>query len=162
VGERETSPSSIEELTKQSCQDAIRLTLNFSLVEQQDVKWEALLWRENLFILIPDGISLDGSKEAFVALLEFAEEELRCKLVTVYFGKDRGDRSKGVSLLTCLSINLFLPTVITFLTFIFFSLLNDYLIRLFMFLGFVTLPPTILWFPLTRPIICSTCLTIGG
>jgi len=102
-------PPSIGELTKQSVQDALRLTLHFNLAEQHDVKWDAVLWRENLYLQIPNGIPLEGSKEAFITMLEFAEEELRCKHVTVCFSKNRSDMS--------------------------------YLARIFMFLGFVTLPP---------------------
>lgn len=87
------APPSIGELTKQSCQHAIRLTLNISLLEGHEVKWQSIIWRENLFIHIPSGISLDNSKEAFISLLEFAEEELQCMRVTVYFDKNRSDRN---------------------------------------------------------------------
>jgi len=103
------SPPSNGDFTKQSCQDALRLTLNLTLAEQQDVNWDAVLWHESLYLQIPNGIPLDGSKEAFITLLEFAEEELQCKQVTVCFAKNRSDR--------------------------------NYLMRIFMFLGFVTLPP---------------------
>ena len=45
-----------------------------------------------LFIHIPN-TPTDNSKEAFIALLEFAEEELYCKNVIVYFDKTKPDRS---------------------------------------------------------------------
>lgn len=94
VGKYKSVPS-IGDLTKQSCQDAIRLTLNINLLEQPDVKWDSILWRENLFIHIPNGIPLENSKEAFISMLEFAEEELQCMQVTVYFDKNRSDRSES-------------------------------------------------------------------
>lgn len=86
-------PPTIGELTKLSCQDPIRLTLNIELIEQ-NVKWDAILWNEILFIHVPNSIALDNSKEAFISLLEFAEEELMCKQVNVYFSKNRSDRSE--------------------------------------------------------------------
>jgi len=103
------APPSIVELTKLSLQDAIRLTLNITLIEQQDVIWDAILWREVLFIRIPSGISLDNSKEAFISLLEFAEEELQCKQVTVYFDKNRNDRPILVRLFNFIGFSILPP-----------------------------------------------------
>jgi len=103
------APPSIGELTKQSCQQAIRLTLNISLLEGHQVKWEAIIWRENLFIHVPNGISLDNSKEAFISLLEFAEEELQCMTVTVYFDKNRSDRSVLVRLFNFIGFSMLPP-----------------------------------------------------
>lgn len=103
------SPPSIVDLTKQSRQQAIRLTLSITLLEGHEVKWEAILWRENLFIHIPDGISLDNSKEAFISLLEFAEEELQCMAVTVYFEKNRSDRNVLVRLFSFIGFSILPP-----------------------------------------------------
>lgn len=103
------TPTSIGELTKQSRQQAIRLTFNISLLEQYDVKWEAIIWRESLFIHIPNGISLDNSKEAFISLLEFAEEELECMRVTVYFDKNRSDRNVLVRLFNFIGFSVLPP-----------------------------------------------------
>jgi len=102
-------PPSVGELTKLSCHDAIRLTLNVASIEQQDVQWEAILWKENLLILIPSGISLDNSKEVFISVLELAEEELMCKQVTVYFNKDRNDRNILVRLFNFLGFSILPP-----------------------------------------------------
>jgi len=103
------APPSIGELTKQSRQHAIRLTLNIRLLEGHDVDWEAIIWKENLFINIPNGISLDNSKEAFIELLEFAEEELHCRRVTVYFGKNRTDRNVLIRLFSFIGFSVLAP-----------------------------------------------------
>jgi len=102
-------PPNIGELTKQSCNNAIRLTLNINLRERHDVKWEAILWRQNLFIHIPNRICLDNSKEAFISLLEFAEEELLCMRVTVYFDKNRSDRNILVRLFSFIGFTVLPP-----------------------------------------------------
>jgi len=75
----------------------------------QEVKWSALLYKGNLYLNVPNGLVIERSKEAFVTLLEFAEEELDCSAIIVCFSKSRPERQS--------------------------------LMRMFMFLGFVTLPP---------------------
>lgn len=52
---------------------------------------------KTLYIEVPNGCLPDASKEAFVALLEYAEEVLRCQHAIVFFKKDRMDRGKLVS-----------------------------------------------------------------
>jgi ornithine decarboxylase antizyme 1 len=101
--------TSVGELNGLSCSGAIRLSLNVASSEQQHVQWEAILWKENLFILIPTGVTLDNSKQAFISLLELAEEELGCKQVTVYFNKDRNDRNVLVRLFAFLGFTMLPP-----------------------------------------------------
>ncbi|XP_054161486.1 ornithine decarboxylase antizyme 1-like [Oppia nitens] len=103
------APPTIEELTKQSRQSAIRLTLNIRLLEGHDVEWKAIIWKENLLIQIPNGISLDNSKEAFISLLELAEEELTCQRVTVYFDKNRSDRNSLIRLFSFIGFSVLAP-----------------------------------------------------
>ena len=38
--------------------------------------WDAVLWQERLYVSITGSQLADGSKRAFVSLLEYAEEEL--------------------------------------------------------------------------------------
>lgn len=80
-----------------------------------NAEWLALLWRGDLYLTVPNGIVIERSKEAFITLLEFAEEKLQCKSIIVCFSKSRTERNT--------------------------------LIRMFMFLGFVMLPPNQLLVP---------------
>ena len=38
--------------------------------------WDAVLWQDALYVSVTAGQLADGSKRAFVSLLEYAEEEL--------------------------------------------------------------------------------------
>lgn len=87
-----TVPFKREELTAQSNQAAILLSFQFHLSEHTVVNWDTLLWQCKLYVQLPNGLMPDGSKEAFVSLLEFAEEDLRCNHVIVCFSKGRSDR----------------------------------------------------------------------
>lgn len=93
------------------------------------VQWDSILFKEELFVHIPNNTS-DNSKEAFIALLEFAEEELCCKKVIVYFDKDKSNRSKCTD--KCDDWPFYKYND---------SLFADILIRLFSFIGFELLPP---------------------
>ncbi|KAJ6225822.1 hypothetical protein RDWZM_004367 [Blomia tropicalis] len=84
---------SVGELAKLSRQQAIKITLKITLLDSLTVQWESILFNEELFIRIPSNTSTDNSKEAFIALLEFAEEELYCKNVVVYFDKNKSNRT---------------------------------------------------------------------
>lgn len=59
----------------------------------QEVTWETLVIGKTMFIEIPTDILPEGSKESFVALLEYAEEVLSCTHVIVCFKKNRSDRA---------------------------------------------------------------------
>lgn len=82
-----------KEITKQSTQDAILLTFQFQVTDNTSVKWETAFLKSKLYVQVPSGILPDGSKEAFVTLLEVAEEELHCTDVIVCFAKNRADRA---------------------------------------------------------------------
>lgn len=84
---------SIEDLSKQSIHQPIKLTLKITLLDSLTVQWESLLINEILYVYIADPPT-GNSKEAFIDLLEFAEEELHCKKVIVYLDKQNPDRSK--------------------------------------------------------------------
>jgi len=117
------------ELTARSEREPLKVTFRFATPLPKNVnlginnteskvvnaEWSALLWRGDLFLTVPNGIVIERSKEAFITLLEFAEEKLRCKSIIVCFSKSRQERNT--------------------------------LIRMFMFLGFVMLPPNQLIVP---------------
>jgi ornithine decarboxylase antizyme 1 len=72
---------------------ASNLCFQVSLTDCIQVNWETVLLNGKLFIEVPGGILPAGSKESFVTLLEFAEEELQCSHVIVCFNKSRSDRA---------------------------------------------------------------------
>lgn len=88
-----TVPFKKDELTGESNQTAFLLSFQFHLSEHTVVKWGTVLWQNKLYVQLPDGLMPDGSKEAFVTLLEFAEEDLKCNNVIVCFSKSRSDRA---------------------------------------------------------------------
>lgn len=45
--------------------------------------WDAVLWRGRLYVSVSSEQLCCGSKEAFVSLLEYAEDVLRCEYVIV-------------------------------------------------------------------------------
>jgi ornithine decarboxylase antizyme 1 len=50
--------------------------------------WEAVLWRGRLYIGVSNKQLRNGSKEAFVSLLEYAEDILHCKHVIICINKN--------------------------------------------------------------------------
>jgi len=49
--------------------------------------WDAVLWRGRLYVSVSAEQLCHGSKEAFVSLLEYAEDVLRCEHVIVCLSK---------------------------------------------------------------------------
>lgn len=64
-----------------------------SLSDEKEILWKTLLINGNLYVDIPSNILPDGSRDSFVSLLEFAEDQLDCSRVFVCMKKDRTDRS---------------------------------------------------------------------
>ncbi|KAF6019043.1 hypothetical protein EB796_022644 [Bugula neritina] len=81
-----------------------------SVSKDVDFTWQCKLLNNNLLVDIPAHLSVYGSKDSFVALLEYAETGLAVEHVIVRLIKDQKE----------------LPNAV----------------RLFMFFGFVALPPT--------------------
>jgi len=69
-----------------------RVRFTFHLCQETAVSWETLLLGKTLY-LKPGEALPEGSKEAFVALLEYAEEYLECGQILVSFRKDRVSRA---------------------------------------------------------------------
>jgi len=62
---------------------------------QKDHGWEAIVWKGRLYVLVDVSQMNDsGSKEAFVSLLEYAEEVLECSDVIVCFQKCQSSNTK--------------------------------------------------------------------
>jgi len=70
----------------------VKISFRYLLTPRTILNWHTLLINDNLYIEIPKGCLPDASKEAFVALLEYAEDVLHCRHAVVCFKKDRVDR----------------------------------------------------------------------
>jgi len=79
--------------TLANSQVASNLCFQVQLADCMQVNWETFLVGSKLYVEIPTGILPEGSKESFVALLEYAEETLKCSHVIVCFKKARSDRA---------------------------------------------------------------------
>ncbi|XP_066143857.1 LOW QUALITY PROTEIN: ornithine decarboxylase antizyme 2 [Euwallacea fornicatus] len=71
--------------------------------------WDAVLRGDTLYVTPPPHLG-EGSREAFVALLEAAEDQLRCKHVIVVFPADRGDKANLVRTFKFLGFSMLSPT----------------------------------------------------
>lgn len=71
----------------------LNLACDFASKDQK-AKWEAILYDNNLYLQIPAGVLFETSKEAFVNLLEYAEEELKCQNVVICLNKNCVEKCK--------------------------------------------------------------------
>lgn len=63
------------------------------------VNWTLCVIQSQVFFNVPAALSVERSKEAFVTLLEIAEEEMDCNQIIISFGKDRPEKRKYLSTL---------------------------------------------------------------
>eukprot|EP00064_Thunnus_orientalis_P019854 superscaffoldBa00005158_g19984 len=68
------------------------LRFHYQLSERRSAFWDTALSEDSLFLEIPAGPLVEGSKEGLTALLEFAEEKLKVNYVFLWFHKSREDR----------------------------------------------------------------------
>ncbi|KAK2842612.1 hypothetical protein Q5P01_012812 [Channa striata] len=68
------------------------LRFHYQLSERRSAFWDTALSEDSLFLEIPPGSLVEGSKEGLTALLEFAEEKLKVNYVFLWFHKSREDR----------------------------------------------------------------------
>nr|XP_020516406.1 LOW QUALITY PROTEIN: ornithine decarboxylase antizyme 2-like [Labrus bergylta] len=68
------------------------LRFHYQLSERRSAFWDTALSGDSLFLEIPTGSLMEGSKEGLTALLEFAEEKLKVNYVFLWFHKNREDR----------------------------------------------------------------------
>jgi len=72
--------------------------------------WDTVLRGRTLYVALPSQILAEGSREAFVALLEAAEEKLGCQHVVVVFAAERNDRPMLVRTFMFLGFVVLSPT----------------------------------------------------
>ncbi|KAM7415032.1 hypothetical protein PAMA_019722 [Pampus argenteus] len=68
------------------------LRFHYQLSERRSASWDTALSEDSLFLEIPAGLLVEGSKEGLTALLEFVEEKLKVNYVFLWFHKSREDR----------------------------------------------------------------------
>jgi len=91
VADSRSKPVSGTEVVSAAQSGCVHLSFEFQLAEQTTVVWETVVVGRRLYLSI---VHLpEGSKEAFVSLLEYAEEVLGCSHVLICFKKDRSDRA---------------------------------------------------------------------
>lgn len=97
------------ELIKASRQQPTRLAFVLELTATRDWRWEGVLWRGRLYLEVPSRLVQTGSKEGFVALLEYAEEELQCSHVVLALSKERADRADVIRTFMFLGFSVLTP-----------------------------------------------------
>lgn len=73
--------------------DSLLVNFRCNLSDEKEVEWKTLLVNGVLYVDIPTSVLPDGSRDAFVSLLEFAEEKIECEKVFVCFKRNRHDRA---------------------------------------------------------------------
>lgn len=73
--------------------ESLLLSFKCSLSDEKEVEWKTLLVDGTLYVDIPSTVLLEGSRDSFVSLLEFAEDKLDCEKVFVCFKRNRTDRT---------------------------------------------------------------------
>lgn len=89
--------------------DGCHLSVHVNMSDSVAFVWETILLGRRLFVEVPKFILPDGSKESFVRLLEFAEEDLKCSHIIVCFKKDRPDRASLIRVFMFLGFTVLPP-----------------------------------------------------
>jgi len=71
----------------------VKLTFSASGIGGVRSQWEAVLWQNRLYVAVTQGHLADGSKRAFVSLLEYAEEELGVNHVIACIDKNYNNKN---------------------------------------------------------------------
>ncbi|CAL8129617.1 unnamed protein product [Orchesella dallaii] len=73
--------------------EPLKIVIRYPLTAHTVLTWETIYVNNNLYIEVKNGCLPDASKDAFVSLLEYAEDILRCQHAVIYFSKERSDRA---------------------------------------------------------------------
>ncbi|XP_018576023.1 LOW QUALITY PROTEIN: ornithine decarboxylase antizyme 1 [Anoplophora glabripennis] len=72
--------------------------------------WDTVLQGRTLYVALPPRVLAEGSRESFVALLEAAEEDLKCEHVIVVFANDHPERAKLIRTFMFFGFTVLSPT----------------------------------------------------
>ncbi|XP_022099838.1 ornithine decarboxylase antizyme 1-like [Acanthaster planci] len=64
------------------------------LTDNRKLVWETALWKNRLYIQLPNDLAEQGSRDSLVALLDAAEEHLGCTQVIIGLPRDIMDRAQ--------------------------------------------------------------------
>lgn len=96
------APPANESLRLESLPESARtlsqIRIDVTLADKVQVPWDCVMRDNNLYVDVPANLPIYGSKDSFVSLLEYCEEELNVSHVIVYLRKDRKDRADLVRL----------------------------------------------------------------
>jgi len=104
--------------------------------ENGNTMWEAVLWKGRLYVSVTAKQLCGGSKEAFVMLLEYAEDVLGCSHVVVCLGKPNSTKNYNNTI-----NNENINTQNNFTANLEYEKESKMAIRNFLFLGFQPLAP---------------------
>jgi len=76
--------------------------------DEHDLLWSITLHSDSLYVELPQQLN-EESKEKFVSLLEFADDNLHCRHVIIYFDKTRSDRAALVKTFMFLGFHILSP-----------------------------------------------------
>lgn len=89
---------SVAELRARSAKEPVNFVFSYQWpsgnASATKVTWTLCLVQRRIFFNVPPGLSVERSKEAFVTLLEVAEDAFECTQIVVSFGKDRAEKRK--------------------------------------------------------------------
>ncbi|KAM6970143.1 LOW QUALITY PROTEIN: ornithine decarboxylase antizyme 2a [Aplochiton taeniatus] len=85
------------------------LHFHYQLNECRTACWDTVLSSDRLFLEIPAGPLVEGSKEGLIALLQFAEEKMKVNYVFLWFHKSREDRTSIMKTFHYMGLELLKP-----------------------------------------------------
>jgi len=89
--------------------EPLKVNFRYPLTTQTVLTWETTYVNNILYIEVPHGCLPDTSRDAFVALLEYAEDVLCCQHAIIYFSKEREDRNTLIRTFMFMGLNVVPP-----------------------------------------------------
>lgn len=77
--------------------------------ENRVLSWKAVRFGDRLYVSIPGGVLPTGSRECFVSLLEYAEDDMKVDKMYLCMNKDRSDRANLLRIYMFLGFEIIQP-----------------------------------------------------
>merc|ERR1712115_428376 len=84
--DKNKNAASAEPAEEKSSDRATKISFSAAGLGGARTNWEAVMWQERLYVSVTSNQLAEGSKRAFVSLLEYAEEELEVTHVVPCLG----------------------------------------------------------------------------